>query len=324
MFRRRSLLFATLAAPAILGSAGARAQAAWPAKPVKLILPYAPGGATDMIGRPWADKLSQALGHPFVVDNRGGASGAIGTEAVAKSPPDGYTFLLTPGAPLTVLPHMRKVGYAPGKDIVPVARIGDLVCGFTIVSALGINSIAELIAHAKKHPGKLAFGSAGPGTSTHMRIEALKAAAGIDILHVPYRGSADALNDLLAGNVQIMNEINVIPHVKAGKLKLLAVNYPTRHPDFPNVPTLAEAGFPGIDVPIWYSIWAPTGTPKPIIDALNRKIVELAPTPEMVARMQNINVVVPIETPEQVLAYFNADAASNLKLIQDTKMTLDG
>ena len=121
-----------------------------------------------------------------------------------------------------------------------------------------------------------------------------------------------------------MNEINVIPHVKAGKLKLLAVNYPTRHPDFPNVPTLAEAGFPGIDVPIWYSIWAPTGTPKPIIDALNRKIVELAPTPEMVARMQNINVVVPIETPEQVLAYFNADAASNLKLIQDTKMTLDG
>ena len=324
MIKRRTLVTSILAAPAVLGSAGVRAQAAWPTKPVKLILPYAPGGATDFIGRPWADKLGQALGHPFVVDNRGGASGAIGTEAVAKSAPDGYTFLLTPSAPLTVLPHMRKVAYDVRKDLAPVARVGDLVCGFTIRPDLGINTIAELVAYAKKNPGKLAFGSAGPGTSTHMRIEALKAAAGVDILHVPYRGSADALNDLLAGTVQLMNEINVIPHVKSGKLKLLNVNNPTRHPDFPAVPTLAEAGFPGIDVPVWYSVWAPTGTPKDIIAALNRKVVEIAPTPDMVARMQNINVVVPTETPEQMLAYFENDSAANLKLIRDAKITLDG
>ena len=324
MMKRRTLVTSMLAAPALLGSTGARAQAAWPAKPVKLILPYAPGGATDFIGRPWADKLGQALGHPFVVDNRGGASGAIGTEAVAKAAPDGYTFLLTPSAPLTVLPHMRKVGYDVRKDLTPVGRVGDLVCGFTVIPSLGINSIAELVAYAKKNPGKLAFGSAGPGTSTHMRIEAFKAAAGVDILHVPYRGSADALNDLLAGNVQMMNEINVIPHVKSGKLRLLAVNYPTRHPDFPTVPTLSEAGFPGIDVPVWYSVWAPTGTPKDIIAALNRKIAEITPTPDMVARMQNINVVVPIETPEQTLAFFEKDSAANLKLIQDAKITLDG
>lgn len=326
MLQRRSLLTSMLAAPAVIAvtTRGARAQAAWPNKPVKLILPYAPGGATDMIGRPWADKLGGAFGQPFVVDNRGGASGAIGTEAVAKSAADGYTFLLTPSAPLTVLPHMRKVGYVPAKDLMPVGRVGDLVCGFTIVASLGINSIAELIAHAKKNPGKLAFGSAGAGTSTHMRIEALKAAAGIDILHVPYRGSADALNDLLAGNVHIMNEINVIPHVKAGKLKLLNVNHPTRHPDFPNVPTLTEVGFPGIDVPVWYSIWAPAGTPKAIIDALNRKVVELGQAPDMVARMQNINVVVPPETPEEMAAFFNMDSAVNLKLIQDAKITLDG
>jgi len=326
MLQRRSLLTSMLAAPAVIAvtTRGARAQAAWPNKPVKLILPYAPGGATDMIGRPWADKLGGAFGQPFVVDNRGGASGAIGTEAVAKSAADGYTFLLTPSAPLTVLPHMRKVGYVPAKDLMPVGRVGDLVCGFTIVASLGINSIAELIAHAKKNPGKLAFGSAGAGTSTHMRIEALKAAAGIDILHVPYRGSADALNDLLAGNVHIMNEINVIPHVKAGKLKLLNVNHPTRHPDFPNVPTLTEVGFPGIDVPVWYSIWAPAGTPKAIIDALNRKVVELGQAPDMVARMQNINVVVPPGTPEEMAAFFNMDSAVNLKLIQDAKITLDG
>ena len=324
MMKRRTLVTSMLAAPALLGSTGARAQAAWPTKPVKLILPYAPGGATDFIGRPWADKLGQAFGHPFVVDNRGGASGAIGTEAVAKAAPDGYTFLLTPSAPLTVLPHMRKVGYDVRKDLTPVGRVGDLVCGFTVIPSLGINSIAELVAYAKKNPGKLAFGSAGPGTSTHMRIEAFKAAAGVDILHVPYRGSADALNDLLAGNVQMMNEINVIPHVKSGKLRLLAVNYPTRHPDFPTVPTLSEAGFPGIDVPVWYSVWAPTGTPKEIIAALNRKIAEITPTPDMVARMQNINVVVPIETPEQTLAFFEKDSAANLKLIQDAKITLDG
>jgi len=313
-----------LAAPAILGSRTASAQAAWPNKPVKLILPYAPGGATDFIGRPWADKLGQAFGHPFVVDNRGGASGAIGTEAVAKSAPDGYTFLLTPSAPLTVLPHMRKVAYDVRKDLAPVARVGDLVCGFTIRPDLGINTIAELVAYAKKNPGKLAFGSAGPGTSTHMRIEAFKAAAGVDILHVPYRGSADALNDLLAGNVQLMNEINVIPHVKSGKLKLLNVNNPTRHPDFPNVPTLAEAGFPGIDVPVWYSVWAPTGTPAEAIAAFNRRVVEIAPTPDMLARMQTINVVVPLQTPEEMRAFFESDAAANLKLIRDAKITLDG
>lgn len=329
MMQRRTLLSAMLAAPALpagalFGSRDAQAQAAWPAKPVKLILPYAPGGATDFIGRPWADKLGQAFGHPFVVDNRGGASGAIGTEAVAKAAADGYTFLLTPSAPLTVLPHMRKVGYDVRRDLVPVARVGDLVCGFTVIPSLGINSIAELVAYAKKNPGKLAFGSAGPGTSTHMRIEAFKAAAGVDILHVPYRGSADALNDLLSGNVQLMNEINVIPHVKSGKLKLLNVNNPGRHPDFPEVPTLTEAGYPGIDVPVWYSVWAPASTPKEMIAAFNRRVVELAPTPDMVARMQSINVVVPLETPEQMLAYFEKDSAANAKLIRDAKITLDG
>ena len=324
MIRRRTLVTSMLAAPAVLGTASARAQGAWPNKPVKLILPYAPGGATDIIGRPWADKLGQAFGQPFVVDNRGGAAGGIGTEAVAKSANDGYTFLLTPAGPLTVLPHLRKVAYAVPKDLVSVARVGDLVCGFTIRPDLGINTMAELVAYAKKNPGKLAYGSAGAGSSTHMRIEALKAAAGIDILHVPYRGSADALNDLLAGNVHMMNEINVIPHIRAGKLKLLSVSYPTRHPDFPAVPTLTEAGFPNIDVPIWYAVWAPAGTPKEIIAALNAKCREIAATPDMLQRMRAINVVVPPETPEQMNAYFEKDFAANGQLIRDKKITLDG
>lgn len=295
----------------------------WPTRPVKLILPYAPGGATDTIGRPWAEKLSQAFGQPFLIDNRGGASGAIGTEAAARSAPDGYTFLLTPGATLTILPQLRKVNYDPRKDLVPVARVGDLVCGFVISPSLGINSIKELVAYAKRNPGKISYGSAGLGTYSQLRIEMLKVRAGIDILHVPYRGSADALNDLLAGHVQMMNEINVIPHVRAGKLKLLNINYATRHPDFPDVPTLAEAGYPNADVSIQYTIQAPAGTPKGIIAALNRKIVEIAQTPDMIGRMRAINVVVPLQTPEEVGATQEREFVANGKLITEGKISMD-
>ena len=232
---------------------------AWPERPVKLILPYAPGGATDLIGRPWADKLAQAFGQQFVIENRGGASGIIGTEAAAKAAPDGYTFLLTPNAPLNVQPLLRKTPYDPAKAFAPVGRVGDLISGFVIHPAVGVKTFQEMLDYAKKNPGKLAYGSAGLGTSSHLRLEMLKVKAGIDILHVPYRGNADALNDILANNVQMMNEINPMPHVKAGKLILLDISYPERHPDFPGVPTLFELGYGEAYVPSWYSIWAPAG-----------------------------------------------------------------
>ena len=244
----------------------ASAQAAtWPNKPVKLILPYAPGGATDLIGRPWAEKLSQAFGQPFVIENRGGASGAIGTEAVTKAPPDGYTFLLTPSAPLTILPILRKTPYDPVASFTPVARVGDLISGFVVHPSVGVKTFAELLDYAKKNPGKLSYGSAGLGTSTHMRVEMLNYRAKVDILHVPYRGSADALNDLLAGSIHLMNEINPLPHVRAGKLILLNINAPKRSAEWPGIPTLTELGFPNSDVPSWYSIQAPAGTPADII-----------------------------------------------------------
>ena len=194
-----------------------------------------------------------------MIENRGGASGIIGTEAVARSAPDGYTFLLTPSAPLTVQPTLRKTPYDPAKSFTPVGRVGDLISGFAIHPAVGVKTFKEMIDYAKANPGKLAYGSAGLGTSSHLRIEMLRVVAGIDVLHVPYRGSADALNDLLANNVQMMNEINPMPHVKAGKLILLDISYPERHPDFPGVPTLWEVGYGDAYVPSWYSIWAPAG-----------------------------------------------------------------
>ena len=176
------------------------------------------------IGRPWADKLSQAFGQQFVVENRGGPSGMIGAEAAAKSAPDGYTFLLTPNAPLSVLPSLRKTPYDPVKSFDPVGRVGDVINGFVIHPSVGVKTFKEMVDYAKKNPGKLTYGSSGNGTSTHLRLEMLKYKAGIDILHVPYRGGADTLNDVLPGNVHMMNEPVSLPHVKAGKLILLNIN----------------------------------------------------------------------------------------------------
>jgi tripartite-type tricarboxylate transporter receptor subunit TctC len=301
---------------------GAQSQN-WPDKPVKLILPYAPGGATDLIGRPWAEKLTQAFGQQFVIENRGGAGGMIGTEAAAKSPPDGYTFLLNPAATVTVIPNLRVAPYGTFKSFDPVARVGDLVSGFVIHPAVGVKTFKELVDYAKKNPGKLAYGSAGLATSTHLRIEMLKYRAGIDILHVPYRGSADALNDLLPNTVQMMNEINVLPHVKAGKLILLNINHSSRHPDFPDVPTLTELGYPDSDVPIAFMILAPAGTPKDVIGKLNSKIVEIAATDEMKARMREINVVVPLQSPEEVAGFLREDSKRNADIIKAANIKLE-
>jgi tripartite-type tricarboxylate transporter receptor subunit TctC len=324
MQRRDFLKLTGAAALGGMGVSQASAQVAnWPDKPVKIIVPYAPGGASDIIARPWADKLSQAFGQSFVVDNRGGAGGMIGTEAVAKSAGDGYTFLLTPNGPLTVLPSLRKMPYDPIKDLVPVGRVGDLVCGFVIHPSVGVKTFAEMVDYAKKNPGKLNYGSAGLGSGAHLRIEMLKYKAGINITHIPYRGSADALNDLLPGNVQMMNEINVLPYVKAGKLTLLNINYPKRSPDFPDTPTLTELGLPGADEPIWYAVWAPRGTPKPIIDKFNAKIVEIAKTEDMQKRMRDISVDVPIQTPEEMDAFRSADVTSNAGLIKAANVKLE-
>ncbi len=309
-----------LAAPAIR-SAGA--QGAWPNKAVKLVVPYAPGGASDTMARPWADKLTQAFGHPFVIDNRGGAAGTIGAESVTRSAPDGYTFLFSPNSIMNVVPQLRKVGYDPKKDLTPVGRVGDLHCGFVIRPEIGPNTIKEVVEYAKKNPGKLAYGSSGLGTSAQLRLEMFKLQTGADILHVPYRGSADAMNDLLAGTVQMMNEIIVLPHVKAGKLKLLCINHEQRNPEFPDVPTLTEAGYPNSDVPIWYSIQAPAGVPKEIIATFNRKIVEIAKTDDMIRRLREVSVICPTQTPEEIMAFTEADFASNGKLIREANVKLD-
>lgn len=326
---RRTTTFAwAIAASVLLLAAlakfgGPASAQGWPDRPVKIIMPYAPGGAGDAIARPWAEVLTKHFNQQFVVENRGGASGTIGVEAAVKSAPDGYTLLLTPNSAINVVTSLRKVAYDAATQLQPVARVGDVIGGFVVHPSLGIKTMAELVAHAKANPGKLIFGTPGPGTSVHLRAETLKQRAGIDFLIVHYRGSGDALNDLLPGNVHLMNELVVFPHVKAGKLNLLAMSHTERHWDFPDVPTLDEAGIKDAIVPIWFALWAPTGTPKEIIVKLNAAVVQLARTDAMKARMKALSVLIPIQTPEEVGQYFHEDTARNLAVIKAANIKLD-
>ena len=305
-------------------STGAFAQGTWPERPVKVVVPFAPGGATDQTARVWAEKLTQEFKQQFVIENRGGgASGSIGVESVAKSPADGYTLLYTPNASIAIVPSLRKVGFDSVKDFDPVARTGDALVGFTIHPSLGIKTFKEMIEYARKNPGKLTYGSSGVGMGNHLRLEVLKNKFNVDILHIPYRGGADTLNDHLPGVVHIMNEPVTLPHVKAGKLILLNINGPVRHPDFPDVPSTTELGIPDAEVPIWFSIWAPVGTAKDIREKLNAKMAEIADTADMKAKMLAVNVIVPKQSAEDMRAYLLEDIRRNKEVIQKNNIKVE-
>ena len=316
--------FLSLAVGALASGATSRtsAQASWPDKPVKVIVPFAAGGGTDVVARPWCDKLSQIFGQQFVVENRGGASGLIGTEAAAKAAPDGYTLLMSSNTTPVNLPLLRKVPYDP-KSLTPVARLGDVVTGFVIHSSVGVKTFKEMLDYAKANPGKLAFGSSGSGTGPHLRYEMLRYKTGVDILHVPYRGGADALVDILSNNIQMMNEPVTLPHVKAGKLYLLNINHSERSPDFPDIPTLTELGFPNADAPIWFSLWAPTGTPREILQRLNAEIVKQSATPEMKEKLRLAGAAPVIQTLEEIAAFREVDSKNMAELIKTAQIKIE-
>jgi len=325
----RKRLFCTLATAALVGLAAmspafGQSANAWPEKPVRIVVPFAAGGATDQTARVWADKLSQAFKHQFVVENRGGgASGSIGIESVVKSPPDGYTFLYTPNASIAVVPQLRKVNFDAVKDLDPVARTGDAVVGFTIHPSLGIKTFQEMIDYARNNPGKLVYGSSGIGMANHLRIEAVKNKFGVEIMHIPYRGGADTLNDHLPGTVHLMNEPVTLAHVKAGKLILLNVNSPVRHPDFPDVPSTTDLGIPDAEVPVWFSLWAPAGTPKDVRQKLHDKMEEIAGTDDMVAKMIMVNMIVPKQSLDDIKQHLIDDIARNKEVIQKNNIRIE-
>ena len=319
----RRMLLTLLAGATMALAAQPAASQGWPERPVRVIVPYAAGGATDAIARPWAEQLSKAFGQQFVIENRGGASGMIGMEALAKSPPDGYTLTMSPNAVLSVLPSLRKTPYDPLKDIVPIGHTGEVLTGHVIHPKLGIKTIPELIAYAKKNPGTVTYGSSGNGTANHLRLEALKLKAGIDILHVPYRGGADALNDLLPGNVHMQNEPVNLPHVKAGKLILLAINGSRRNSDYPDVPTLTEVGINGADVPIFFGFYGPKGLPDEIVQKINAKMIEKTKDEEFMKTLWKVNAIPAPLTPAEMLKLLENDIKANLEIIKAANIKIE-
>jgi len=267
---RRAALgaLASLAAPGLL-----RAQGAYPARPVRVIVPFPPGGATDAVGRLTAERLAAELGQPFVVENRGGAGGNIGAEAAARSEPDGYTLLIAVISVSAMAPHLyQRLSFDPVRDIIPVAQTCLVANGILARPDLPAETLPELLALARARPGQLTYGSPGNGTSGHLTAEYLKFQAKLDMQHVPYRGTAPLITDLVAGRLDLCvdNLPTYLPHVREGKLKLLAVTSAERWFAAPDVPTVAESALPGFVATPWWGVQAPARTPAPIIETLAR------------------------------------------------------
>lgn len=319
---RRALLQGSLALSLSGVMAGARAQGAWPTRPVKLIVPYPAGGNADSIGRLLADRLSVALSQQVVVENRAGAGATIGAQAVARSPGDGYTLLLAPTAVVAITQHLRKVPYDPDQDFVPVACLSS---SYGIVAArkgLPANTMAELIALARQSPGKLTFGSAGTATATHLSGEIVHHKAGIRLLHVPYKGSAEALTDLVGGRIDLIYDPVALAQIKAGTVKALATSAGTRHPELPDVPTLREQG---LEVPggSWFGLFAPRGTPPAVVERLSTEAERAMGAPGTRDLLLKFSQYPDYKGPAAFARQIQADSASYKDLITQANIRVE-
>ena len=293
-------LFAVLAASAVL--VGSAAAQTYPAKPVKLIVPFPPGGNTDIVGRLIADKLSTSLGQQVYVENRGGAGGTIGAEAAAKSPNDGYTLFFSTTGTLASAPSMQpNLRYDPVKDFAPIATLANAPVVVLVRDDLPAKTLAELIQLAKAKPGTLKFGSAGTGHFVHIAGEMFKSAAHVDMLHVPYKGVSQALVDMLGGRIDVMFDApaQYEPHLRTGKVRALAVAAPKRLSRLPDVPTTADAGLPGYVLASWFGLAAPAGTPAEIVNRINADVQKALAAPDVVETMAKLGLEPGGGTPRQ-------------------------
>lgn len=298
------MMWKLLAAGAIcLGSLGSAWSQTYPNKPIRFIVPFPAGGPTDICGRVAAKGIADALGQPVVVENRPGAGGVIGTEAIAKAPADGYTIGIATISALSVGPHVfAKLPFDPIKDISPITNVCLTIGALVGHPNLPAGNVAELVAHAKANPGKLAYASPGVGTIVHLGVEHFAQRAGIQLNHVPYKGAAPALADLLAGTVLLSADASLVAaasNVKSGKLKLIAVTSGKRSPLFPEVATVAESGFPGFDVSAWFGLVGPGGLPKDIVARLHGAAVKALREKDATDRLTAIGADVVADTPEQ-------------------------
>ena len=305
---------------AMLGAAAMLAQAQdYPARSIRLVIPYPPGGIADTFTRALAQQLSERLGQPVLAENKPGASAIIGAEAVAKSPPDGYTLLLGSISSLaTNVSTFKKLPYDPLKDFAPVSMLFYTPLFLVVNPRVPANSVQELVAYAKAHPGAVNFGSVGYGTAIHLAGELFKVAAGIDIVHVPYKGSSQVLPDIISGRVQMVFDGGTfLTQVKAGKLRLLAVTSSTRLESVPEAPTMAEAGIPGYKMELWFGAVAPAGTPKPVVDRLSREIAEVVKQPAFKKRFVESGVEPLANTPEAFAELIGREIRKWIAVVKD-------
>ena len=323
MLPRRALLpaavAATLARPAL-------AQGWSPDRPIRFVVPFVAGGSTDVAARVIAERMGEILGRPVVVENRGGSGGNIGGELVARAAPDGHTLLMGVTGLLTTNPHIyRSMPFDPARDLAPVsmAYTSDMV--IVVPGGLPVRTLREFVAHAKARPGELSFGSSGHGASTHTAAELFRLAAGLDMVHVPYRGSGAAMNDLIAGTIQMMliQIAGAVGQIRDGQVRALAATGPRRHPLLPEVPSVGEAGWPDATATSWGCVMAPGGTPAPVIARLNEAVVEALATPAVQRRLSGAGVDGESSTPGALAAFIAAEREKWGRVVREARITVD-
>jgi tripartite-type tricarboxylate transporter receptor subunit TctC len=291
----------------------------FPTKPIRLIVPFPPGGPNDLIGRVVGQRMSEIVKQPVVIENRSGQGGVTGTDAVAKSPPDGYTIAITSAGALAISPSMESVSYETLKDLQPITLVATVPEMLVVATSVPANNMKELVALANSQPGKLNFASSGPGSLPHLAGELFKLTAKINIVHVPYRGAAPAVNDLLAQQVQMvfLDLPVLLPQIKAGKLKPIAVGAPQRVASAPDVPTTAEVGMPSLLTENWYGMVAPAKTPPNVVAVLNKAAVEAMKDPAVIEKLSSQGAILGGDSPQHFAAFIDSETKKWAKVIKD-------
>ena len=317
-------LIVSASAAASIPVAHAQAPAArdWPTRPVRLIVPFPPGSGVDIVSRHVAPRLSEGLGQPVVVDNRGGAGGVVGAEVAAKSPADGYTLLMGTAGILTVVPALAKVNYNVQRDFSPVSVVASVPSVLVVHPSLPVKTVRDLVTLARSRPGTINYATTGNGTLPHLAAEFLRLRASIDIVHVPYKGSAPAITDLLGGQVEMFfaNMLSAMPHITSGRLRAVAVSSVKRSAVLPAIPTMIEAGYPDFEASTWFGLLAPSGVPPEILQRLHAEVVKLLAGKELQQRLASEGAVVVGNTPAEFAAYIRDETEKWTRVVKAAKI----
>ena len=321
---RRSLLQAAAVACCALGLAGIAQAQAWPAKPIRLVVGFAPGGTTDVMARVMAQALGEALGQTIVVDNKPGVGGNVAASEVIRAQADGYTFLIAQTSVETANPYLFKQTISPAKDLIPIAGVGRSQMYLVVKPQSPFKDAKEFVTYAKDNPGKLSYASAGPGTPPHLAGEMFKRVTSVFAVHIPYRGAAPALQDVMAGQVDYVFDPGIaFPHVRSGKVRMLAVAGAKRSTFFPDVPTLAELGFKGAELDIWFGMWAPNGTPPDITARMVREVAKALLLPATKTRYESLGAEPVGLGNAEFKSLLTTEASMLSALIKDSKINVD-